>query len=262
MDGYSLDQQVNLYLPEFRPRRDWFTGQRLVLLLVVQVLVLGSMAGYDLWRRYTLTQELAVVQQALAAQTSVTEQIESSLASRATDQALVAEVATREENLASLSGTLATLRTLALGNVTGFSEHLKNISRASFDGIWFSEIRIGNGGTSAYLAGKALQSSMVPNFIDRLTSGWVNSEGWRFSRIVGQMGGIVVDEPTEELSEEDVAAAAEAERVARIAAIFEQARTPQADDVAAAEAEAEAAEEAEEVVVAYPDSYEFILETQ
>lgn len=259
MEGYSLNQQVNLYLPEFRPRRDWLTVPRLAALMGLLVLVLGSLAGYDIWRRYSLTEELAVVQQALATQTRVTEQIEASLASRATDQSLVAEVATREESLASLNGTLATLRTLALGNVNGFSEHLKNISRASFDGIWFSEIRITNGGTGAYLAGTALQSSMVPGFIDRLTSGWVNSEGWRFTRIVGQMGGIVEDEPFEEPTVEQVAVAAEAARAARIAEIFERARAPETDDAAAVNAEE--ADEAPEPV-AYPDSYQFTLETQ
>lgn len=259
MEGNSLNQQVNLYLPEFRPRKDWLTVPRLAALMGLLVLMLGSLAGYDIWRRYSLTEELAVVQQALATQTRVTEQIEASLASRATDQSLVAEVATREESLASLSGTLATLRTLALGNVNGFSEHLKNISRSSFDGIWFSEIRITNGGTGAYLAGTALQSSMVPNFIDRLTSGWVNSEGWKFSRIVGQMGGIVEEQPVEEMTAEQVAVAAEAARVARIAELFEQARVPQTDELAAAESEAVA--QAPEPV-AYPDSYQFTLETQ
>lgn len=259
MDEYSLNQQVNLYLPEFRPRRDWLTVPRLMGLLGLLVLVLGSMAGYDLWRRYSLTQELAVVQQALDTQTRVTEEIESSLASRATDQSLVEEVATREESLASLNGTLATLRTLALGNVNGFSEHLKNISRSSFDGIWFSEIRITNGGAGAYLAGTALESSMVPNFIDRLTSGWVNSEGWRFSRIVGQMGEIVEEVPEVELTAEEVAVAEEAARAARIAEIFEQARAPAAEGVAAVDVEQ--AEDAPEPV-AYPDSYQFTLETQ
>lgn len=259
MDGYSLQQQVNLYLPEFRPRRDWLTLQRFTALMGLLVLLLGSLAGYDLWRRYSLTQELAVVQEALSAQTRVTEQIESSLASRATDQELVQEVATREEDLASLNGTLATLRTLALGNVNGFSEHLKNISRASFDGIWFDEIRITNGGSGAYLAGTALESSMVPNFIDRLSSGWVNSEGWRFSRIIGQMGGIEEVALAEEMTTEQVAAAAEAARAARVADLFEQARVSEPTDEELLVAQSAQAATAPEP---YPDAYQFRLETQ
>lgn len=153
------------------------------------VILMGVLAGVDYSRRYLLQQQLDEIRIALAAQTRATEQVESTLASRATDQRLLDEVSAREASLAQLNGTLETLRSVSQGNLNGFSEHLKNLSGASFDGIWLTDIRITNGGRSAHLQGNAVDSYMVPNFVDRLTAGWVQSEGWRFTRLSGSMTG-------------------------------------------------------------------------
>lgn len=181
-------QQVNLYLPEYRPQRDWMTIQRLGFVLSVAVLALAVHAGWGYWQRYSLEQQLAEAQTALNEQTRRTEQLERSLAGRATDQALVRELETREAMLRQAEQTLSILRGTALGNMTGFSEHLKNLSQASFDGIWLTDIVIRNGGEYAYLAGRAEHSAMVPNFVDRLTAGWQRTDGWRFTRMTGTLG--------------------------------------------------------------------------
>lgn len=185
MDSGYFSQQINLYLPEFRPRRDWLTAVRLLTLLLGLCVLIALLSGVDYWRRYALQQDLSALQAQLADQTRVTERIESTLASRATDQSLLSEVEAREESLAQLNGTLTTLRSVSQGNLTGFSEHMKNLSSASFEGLWLSSIAISNGGNKAILEGHALESSMVPRFIDRLTAGWVKSDGWRFTRISG-----------------------------------------------------------------------------
>jgi hypothetical protein len=117
--------------------------------------------------------------------------MESTLVDSATDQSLVQEVAAREANVASLNATLETLRAVNQGNLLGFATYLKNLSRASSDGLWLTRIDISNGGSTALIEGYALESALVPAFIERLSSGWREGEGWRFSRISGMAPGQV-----------------------------------------------------------------------
>lgn len=189
-----MPQQVNLYLPEFRPRNDWMTAARLLLLMAAVAGLVALLSAVDYGRRYLLQQEMAEVSAILSEQTRVTEQIERTLASRATDPRLLDEIATREANLAQMESTLEILRTLSLGNLNGFSEHLQNLSQASMEGLWLTDIDIREGGTTATLQGFAEDSAMVSAFVERLSAGWSRNEGWRFNRF---SGGVITEESLE-----------------------------------------------------------------
>jgi hypothetical protein len=189
LNGKAFSQQINLYLPEFRPRNDWLSGARCAALMGGVVLLVGLLSGVDYGRRYLLQQEQAQTQRVLTAQTGATEQIESSLAGMATDPSLVSEIREREASLAQLEGALGALQNMDVGNINGFSEYLKNLSRASLEGLWLTRISITSAGAKATLEGKALQSYMVPNFVYRLSSGWTESKGWRFSGVSSSADG-------------------------------------------------------------------------
>ena len=186
-----FQQRVNLYLPELRPQVDWFSAQRFVVVVVASLAIVASLAGYQLWERAQRLEMLAVLQGRIQDDTRVVEQMESTLIGSATDQNLVAEVAARQDSVATLNSTLETLRAVNQGNLLGFATYLKNLSRASSDGLWLTRISIGDGGRSALLEGYALESALVPAFIEKLSSGWEEGEGWRFSRISGLAPGEV-----------------------------------------------------------------------
>jgi len=186
-----FEQRVNLYLPELRPQVDWFSAQRFVLVVVTSLAVVASLAGYQLWERAQRQEMLAVLQGRIQDDTRVAEQMESTLIGSATDQNLVSEVAARQDSVATLNSTLETLRAVNQGNLLGFATYLKNLSRASSDGLWLTRISIGDGGRSALLEGYAMESALVPAFIEKLSSGWEEGEGWRFSRISGLAPGEV-----------------------------------------------------------------------
>ena len=75
-------QQINLYLPELRPNREWLTAARLVTSVAAVIVVMTLISSWNYWERSSLQQELAVAQTDLAAQTARTEQIERDAASR------------------------------------------------------------------------------------------------------------------------------------------------------------------------------------
>jgi len=186
-----LEQSVNLYLPEMRPRTDWLSAPRFALVALGCLTLTAVLAGNALWERSQRQQDLAFLDERIAAETAIAEQMESTLIGSATDQSLVGEVAAREASVATLNATLETLRAVNQGNLLGFATYLKNLSRASSDGLWLTGINISNGGSSALLEGYAMESALVPEFIEKLSEGWEEGEGWKFSRITGLAPGEV-----------------------------------------------------------------------
>ncbi len=188
MSQYS-SQSVNLYLPELRPRVDWLSWQRYLLLVLISFGVVAALAANGLWERSERQQTLAALEALIVQETAIAESMESALIDSATDQNLVQEVAAREQSVATLNATLETLRAVNQGNLLGFATYLKNLSRASTEGLWLTRIAISDGGQNALLEGYALESALVPAFIERLSSGWQEGEGWKFSHISGMAPG-------------------------------------------------------------------------
>lgn len=211
-----LQQSVNLYLPEMRPRVDWLSAQRFSLTILASLAIVASLAGYGLWERSQRQQALADLEVQIVDETAIAEQMESTLIGSATDESLVGEVAAREASIATLNATLETLRAVNQGNLLGFATYLKNLSLASSEGLWLTRINIANGGSSAYLEGYALESALVPAFIEKLSSGWEEGEGWRFSHISGLAPGEVAASTATATAAVDAATNAAAEVAALV----------------------------------------------
>lgn len=179
-----MKQEINLYLPEFRPQHEWLTASRLLQASVALVAILALLSAYDFWRLSSLEQELAGLRGTLDSETRRAERLEASVSDGASEQ-LVQEVESREQRLARGRELLTFLQELSLGNINGFSEHLKDLARASFDGLWLEEIRLQNGGGSVYLQGMAEQTAMVPDYVGRLGNGRSDLSTRYFTRLLG-----------------------------------------------------------------------------
>ncbi len=236
-----LNQSVNLYLPELRPRVDWLSWQRFLLVVLLGIGVVVALAANGLWERSQRQQTLASLEALIAQETAIAESMESALIDSATDQNLVQEVAAREQSVATLNATLETLRSVNQGNLLGFATYLKNLSRASSEGLWLTRIVISNGGQNALLEGYAQESALVPAFIEKLSSGWEEGEGWKFSHISGMAPG-------------------ETSSAAAVVNSAASAATSAAADVAALLGATEAATPTP--VAASNDAYRFVLEAR
>ena len=180
-------QQVNLYLPEFRPSREFINAIRVLQLGGFVIFVMMVMWANNFLKASTLRSDIQSTQSQLTAQTEITNQLQQNLARRASDPALVVELNEREQELAESREMLEFLRGTNLGNITGFSEYVKDISRAASDGLWLTQFNFMNGGESVYLKGIAQQSAMVPEFINRLAAGKSPLVERDFSRFLGNL---------------------------------------------------------------------------
>lgn len=163
-----MNQQINLYLPEFRAKKDALTavlmGQILGGLLALMVLV----TAYDLYTRWSLNSELAALRQVLQEETRKTNELDEVLARRSQNSALTQRLDSAEAQLESSRQIREFLSETKLGNVVGFSEYFKDISRASIEGLSVTEFEFSEGGEIVKLAGQVIDSAMVPRYVSKL----------------------------------------------------------------------------------------------
>jgi hypothetical protein len=176
-------QQINLYLPELRPRRDWLTAQRLVSVGGILLIVMTVTAGWMELQTSLAQSRMDRLQVQIQEQTLRVEQVERETAARATDQTLVQEMNTRELRLTQSRDLYEFMRSTELGNLAGFSGYLMDLSRASFQGIWLSEIRIRGDASYVYLSGSADMPAMLPDYVSRLSMGRSDLRTKRFNRL-------------------------------------------------------------------------------
>lgn len=181
-------QQVNLYLPELRPTRDWLTGMRLLQAIVLMLVLMVVFAAWKTWQRGSLQEELAVTQASLQEQTRRTEQLERELAGRATDPSLLREMNTLELGVTQSRELFEFMSTTTLGNLRGYSVHMKDLSRASFPGLWLTEFNIRGDASYVRIRGGAQQAAMLPDFVGRLSAGESEIRHQSFSRLLSTRG--------------------------------------------------------------------------
>ncbi len=176
-----MQQQINLYLPEFHVKKDPVTallmGQILAGVLGVMVLI----SAFDLFTQWRFGNELEALQVTLEEETRRTDQLDEQLARRSQNSELTNRLEQAETRLEASAQIRDFLSQTQLGNVVGFSEYFKDLSRAAFDGISLNAFAFTNGGRSVQLRGQALDSAMVPRYVDNIERGQSPLRAQRFS---------------------------------------------------------------------------------
>jgi len=177
-------QEVNLYTPELRPRNDLVNFSRLSRLVAGIVAIMLLISGVQWFRAQSLESQLAEMNAALQEQTRVTEQVERDVASQATDQALVEEMELREDQVIRARELYNFMRNTNLGNLAGYSGHLKDLSRSSFEGMWLNQIQIFGDADYVSISGVVQRPAMLPDFVGRLSGGESSLSGRHFDRLL------------------------------------------------------------------------------
>jgi hypothetical protein len=183
-----MNQQINLYLSEFRTQKDPLTalvmGQILGSILVVMLLV----TSYDAFTQWSLGRDLVGFNETLQEETQKTSELDEVLARRSQNNILTDRLDQAEAQLQSSRQIRSFLGRTKLGNVVGFSEYFKDISRASISGLSVTEFAFLNGGEQVRLAGNVLDSVMVPRFVSRLENSNSSIRDLLFSPSISRSG--------------------------------------------------------------------------
>lgn len=163
-----MSQQINLLLPELRPRFDWLAlpvvaGAALVgLLLLVVMATMTAMTADGLKAR-----EVAVRNQLASLQQQV-QSLGSSLGARKADTALDKQIAAAR---LAVGQRQEVLNVIAQGDVAGSSAYsglLEGFSRQIVDGVWL--VGFGFAQKDVEIRGRLIDPALLPTYINRLNA--------------------------------------------------------------------------------------------
>lgn len=165
-----MSQQINLFNPDFEQKKKLFgtaaMAQALALLLVGVVVL--ELVGNG---------HIAALQQQADASARQLETKKAQLARVATEFVpreksveLETQLADAENQLASLKHIAGILDRGELGNTTGYSEYFRALARQHVDGLWLTGLAITGAGCEIGVHGRALDASLLPGFLSRLTN--------------------------------------------------------------------------------------------
>lgn len=162
-------QQINLYLPEFRPNREPLRSVHMLWGGVALTVLLILFSVYSSYHNAQLRQQIAVEQEAvLAAQQQLQKlalQQPQNLRAQLEQEILQLQAErTRREQL------LTIISRQDLGNTSGFSAQLQTLARQSLDTIALERFSLQQGGSYFEFSGMAHSADRVPVYIQRLRS--------------------------------------------------------------------------------------------
>lgn len=163
-----MSQQINLFDPLFRRQKKYFSAhtmaQALGLLLALSLLLYG----FAWYRVDRLEADVAASAQRLKAAEQEVAQIERNAPPREKSPLLAAEVAQAAAKVAARERVLAVLNGGAIGNTRGYSDYFRAFARQDTEGVWLTELHIGNNANGIFINGRALEPAMVPVYVQRL----------------------------------------------------------------------------------------------
>lgn len=158
-----MAQQINLFNPIFLKQKRYFSAAAMAQ--AVGLIVIGVLAIYALQVHQTraLERVAAETQKQLderKAQIAVFARQTAGDTSKALDAA--------EARLAERRSLLDDVRTGVGGDAKGYSRYMRALARAHTSGVWLTGVEIGGKSGALVIKGRALESSLVPGYIDAL----------------------------------------------------------------------------------------------
>jgi len=166
-----MNQQINLYLPAIRKKKDWLSVPNMGLMvgLFVAVLLITSLAKVA--GSYGLKSDVEQLQAQVNEAINRSNALVDSYGVQSEDPQLASEVVALEENLNGKKALLSFLDGRDIGNTDGFSEYFADLARYHIKGLRLTSINLRNGGESVFLRGEVSRAENVPLYIQSLRNG-------------------------------------------------------------------------------------------
>lgn len=163
-----MRQQINLYQPIFRKQQKIFSVRTMLQAMVVVVIGMVLLLGYNQWRLAAIERQSVMMQTQRDTLTRRIVELATQFPPKQEDPSLVQAVERERSRLASSERVLRTLQRRALGNLNGFSEHLAGLSRQRLPQLWLTRVAIRQGGLETRLDGSTYDGELLPRYLQRL----------------------------------------------------------------------------------------------
>lgn len=165
----TMRQEINLYLPELRPKRDYLTaeccGYGLLGLCALVVLV----AALNWLSAGSEDEQLMLVQQRVD---QINQTLDAIKARQPKPQGerLDAEIASLRQQLQRRKAIRELIEGRSIGNADGFSGQMQGLASASDGSLYLSTFALTQGGKQVAMQGKTRSASGVPRYVGALKS--------------------------------------------------------------------------------------------
>lgn len=162
-------QQINLYLPEFRPNRKPLRAQHMLWAAAVLLLLLLLWSLWSAKQTQDLSEQVVIEQRQLE---ELQQQVQELTARQPRRQG--PDLDTQVERLKNEIQRRENIRLLItqqnLGNAEGFSAQLQAMARQSMAELALQHFSLQQGGGYVELTGRVRQAERVPEYLQRLRS--------------------------------------------------------------------------------------------
>lgn len=161
-------QQINLYQDVLKKKQNRFAPAQLLQYGLVAFGVLVVVSIVQTWQYYAAQGDIAELksqQQQLLFQVQT---ISNELSAISDDTLLKAAISKKEQELLNKQNVMQVLSGRQFGNIEGFANHLRGLSRQHIDGIWLTGLHIHSGGTRLNLSGSTYAPENVPKYLQNL----------------------------------------------------------------------------------------------
>ncbi|MYM67630.1 hypothetical protein GTP45_12405 [Pseudoduganella sp. FT55W] len=165
-----MSQQINLFNPIFLKQKKIFTA--LPMAEALGAIVMGALLlnWYAVQSVKELEKEAASGKALLAKSEQHLTAARAQFVPRPQSPALAAEVVQAEAELKALHDVSSVLQGGELGNTAGYAEYFRAFSRQNVSGLWLTGVSINGAGNDIGVQGRAMQATLIPNYIARLTA--------------------------------------------------------------------------------------------
>ncbi len=163
-------QQINLFNPDFVPRRDIASAKYAACGVAIALVV--AIAGTSV-ARWSVSR-LAAEEHVLAAEVSMlrtqSDVLSAQSGVRKVDPALEKELADVQVLIRSRHHVVRWLQSDGLGNTRGVSEYFRALARQTLSGLWLTRFQVNGDGKNLRIEGRSLRGDLVPQYLGMLSA--------------------------------------------------------------------------------------------
>ncbi len=160
-------QQVNLYLPEFRPNKDPLRASQLALLSGVVVVLLVLYSLYGNYQNTQLQTQVSILQNDIQTVDAEVAVLRSKMP-KDNSSAMERENTHLEKEIEKRRLLQALLQDKNLGNTAGFSTQLEGLARQRLGTVSLDTFSLLDGGRSLELSGWLRKADQLPLYLQNL----------------------------------------------------------------------------------------------
>lgn len=175
-----MSQQINLFLPELQPKKDWFAFPLVAGALALIVVAMLAAVGVLRLQRSQLAGEEAALQAQLKMAQQQVQQLGTELAARKPDAALQKSIDALTGELKLREEALRIVESGGAGNREGFAPMMRAFSQQALSGVWLTGFVVSD--PDFEIRGRMTDPSLLSGYIRRLNSESV-FQGRRFAEL-------------------------------------------------------------------------------